>query len=572
MPSPVRRWDWPADVEAGYEPARVHELARRTAEAIDLLGHVRSEDPAAAEAIRTVRLTRSNLEDHWMPALRDIERSDAMVRWRSNRLGSAGLRPLSTLVRSRAGQLVSGTPTVGAMSAERRDALIAELDWLERRALSGVDGSGAPSDDELAALGRRLAAWIRRDDTFADQLVELSVSNMLIARLLGHARFPSSFAAAVVRRMAAPNGPDTGVDHDRYAASLSIALSSLADDPTACLDLLLDEPTAHALASWQALDTAMLADFVVSGLHGAIAVDPARLDDGYGVLRFLTRAANGPLDGGMSAGMAVGVASSLAGYIDTLAPGIRQEGSTPVTVRAVDPPLELGSYDDLVDLFGSLLRVPEAQAALGTVLAAYTFETFERIGGDAARRPDPTYVAQFADLIGDASRTEQVELVMAAAAEEARRRRLGGLVGFGVNATLLVAGAGSVARSVAGQAVRMATSWAARVEPERLADSQIPAHTHDLITVAALAVVATDPSARRAAGLGAVTAAQWSHARRRLRTIEQTVDPRERMTAVGDLDHWIETSVPALAAYLLSIRSMPGMHELTEGRNAVGAD
>jgi hypothetical protein len=362
---------------------------------------------------------------------------------------------------------VSGTPTVGAMSAERRDALIVELDWLERRALSGVDGSGAPSDDELAALGRRLAAWIRRDDTFADQLVELSVSNMLIARLLGHARFPSSFAAAVVRRMAAPNGPDTGVDHDRYAASLSIALSSLADDPTACLDLLLDEPTAHALASWQALDTAMLADFVVSGLHGAIAVDPARLDDGYGVLRFLTRAANGPLDGGMSAGMAVGVASSLAGYIDTLAPGIRQEGSTPVTVRAVDPPLELGSYDDLVDLFGSLLRVPEAQAALGTVLAAYTFETFERIGGDAARRPDPTYVAQFADLIGDASRTEQVELVMAAAAEEARRRRLGGLVGFGVNATLLLTGAGSVARSVAGQAVRMATSWAARVEPER---------------------------------------------------------------------------------------------------------
>jgi hypothetical protein len=559
-------------VEAGYEPARLHQLVRRTLEAIDQLDHVRSGDPAAADAIRVVRLARSNLEDHWMRALREIERSDAMVRWRSIRLGSAGLRSLTGRVTPLPDHLASGTSATVAMSAQHRGALLAELDWLERRASIGDVAGSAPTDDELAALGRRVAAWVRRDAIFADRLVELSVSNMLVAGLLGAARFPSSFAAAVVRRMAAPNGPDSGVDHDRYATSLSIALSSLADDPTACLDLLLDEPTAYALASWRALDTAMLADFVVSGLYGAVVVDPQRLDDGYDVLQFLTRAANGPLDGGMSAGMALGVSTSLAGYVETLAPGVRQEGSTPVIVRAVDPPLDLGTYDDLVDLFGSLLRVPEAQAALGTVLAAYTFETFERIGGDAVSRPDATYVAQFADLIGDASRTEQVELVMAAAAEEARRRRLGGLVGFGVNATLLVAGAGSVARSVAGQAVRMATSWAARVEPERLADSQIPAHTHDLITVAAVAVVASDPSARRAAGLGGVTSAQWSQVRQRLGTIEQHHDPRERMTAVGDLDHWIETSVPALAAYLLDIRSMPGMHELTEGRNAVGAD
>jgi hypothetical protein len=90
--------------------------------------------------------------------------------------------------------------------------------------------------------------------------------------------------------------------------------------------------------------------------------------------------------------------------------------------------------------------------------------------------------------------------------------------------------------------------------------------------VAAIAVVASDPSARRAAGLGGVSAAQWSEVRRRLRAIEQHDVPRERMAAVGELDYWMETSVPALAAYLLHIRSMPGMHELTEGRNAVGAD
>ncbi len=555
-------------MEAGYEPARLHQLVRRTAEAIDQLADVVSADPAAEEAMRAVRLTRHNLEDHWMPALRDIERSDAMVRWRANRLGQIGVRSPAPFSRSLPDHLTSDP----ASMSEEDGALLGALDLLERRALSDDLGRSTPTDVELVPLARRLASRVRRDDTFADELVELSVSNMQIARLLGEARFPSWFASAVVRRMAAPNGPDTGVDRDRYAASLSIALSSLARDPTACLDLLLDEPTAHALASWHALDTAMLADFVVSGLHGAVAVDPERLDDGYRVLRFLTRAANGPLDGGMSSGMALGLSTSLAGYIDTLAPSVRQEGTTPVVVRAVDPPIELGTYDDLVDLFGSLLRVPEAQAALGTVLAAYTFETFERVGADAASRPDATYVAQFADLVGDASRAEQVELVMAAAAEEARRRRLGGLVGFGVSAALLAGGASAVARSVASQAVRMATSWAARVEPDRLTDSQIPAHTYDLITVAAVTVVASDPAVRRVAGLGGVTPAEWSQVRRRLHAIEQHDVPGERMSAVGDLDHWIETGVPALAAYLLEIRSMPGMHELTEGRNAVRTD
>jgi hypothetical protein len=555
-------------VDAGYEPVRVRHLARRTVEAIDELTRITSTDPAAAEAIRTARLTRRNLEDQWMPALREIERSDAMRHWNRSRLGGLlGHRSLVALGDSLPGHLRPGAQPASTTSA---DDLLAELDWLERQATTEDDT--APTHAAFAAFARRVALGVRADDAFADRLVELSVSNMTVARLFGSASFPSAFAAAVVRRMAVPNGPDTGVDPDRYAASLSTAVAGLSADPAACLDLLLDEPTAFALASWRALDTASLADLVVSGLYDAVAADPERLDDGYAVLQFLTRAANGPLDGGMSAGMALGVATSLAGYIDTLAPALRQEGSTPVTVRAGGPPIELGDYDDVVDLFGSVLRVPEAQAALGTVLAGYTFETFERVSGFAVERPEVTYVAQFADLVGDATRTEQAELVMAAAAQEARRRQLGGLIGFGVNAGLLASGVGSVARSIAGQAVRMATNWTAPVDTDRLPDSRIPAHTYDLITVAAVAVLASDPAARRSAGVAAVTRAQWSELARRVERIDRQDDPRERMSAVGDLDHWIETSVPALATYLLEIRSMPGMHELTEGRNAVATD
>jgi hypothetical protein len=566
-------------MDAGYVPSRVHQLSRRTLEAIDALGAMTSSDPAAADALRTVRLTRRNLEDHWMPALRDIERSDTMVRWRASRLSTFGLRPLSAFADSLPDHLRPRSTLAVPISAKRRDQLLRRLDVLERKMLigesegrAGIDPAGTPTDDTLDDFARQLAFWVRRDDQFANELVELSVSNLLVGRLLGEARFPVSFAADVARRMAAPNGPDNGVDHDRYALSLSTVLASMTDDPAACLDLLLDLPTAHALASWKPLDAAMLADFVVCGLHVAVDADHDRLADGYEVLAFLTRAANGPLDGGMSAGMATGIAASLAGYIDTLAPAIAQEGATPVVIRAVSPPIELGTYDDLVDLFGAVVRQPEAQSALGTTIAAYTFDTFERVGGDATRRPDLTHLADFADLIGDSSRTEQAELVMAAAVDEARRRQLNGLIGFGTNVALLAGGAGSVARSIAGQAVRAATDWRDQGEPERLPDGQIPAHTYDLITVAAVAVAASDPSMRHAAGLDDVTAAHWDEAQRHVDAIEQLDDPHARMVAVGDLDHWISTSVPALAGYLLELRKLPGLSELKEGRTAVGTD
>jgi hypothetical protein len=183
-----------------------------------------------------------------------------------------------------------------------------------------------------------------------------------------------------------------------------------------------------------------------------------------------------------------------------------------------------------------------------------------------------THLADFADLIGDASRTEQAELVMAAAVDEARRRQLSGLIGFGANVTLLLSGAGSVARSIAGQAVRAAANWRSNDEPERLPDGQIPAQTYDLITVAAVAVAASDPSMRPGAGLDDVTTTQWTEASRRIDDLAQLDDPHERMLAVGELDHWISTSVPALATYLLELRKMPGMNELKEGRNAVAAD
>ncbi|MGE5210860.1 MAG: hypothetical protein ACM3MM_06325 [Acidobacteriota bacterium] len=557
-----------AEVEAGYEPDRIHLLSQHARRALDALDALRSNDPVAADAMRAVRLTRRNLEDLWMPALRDIERSEAMVSWQASRLAASPV--LGALDDSRPDHLHPGRH--GTDPIRRRHELIAELDWLERR-LRQRGGAPAVSDaDRIDALADRLAYWVARDDVLAERVVELSVTNMLVGHLLAVAAFPPSFAADVVRRMATPNGPDSGIDPDRYAASLSAALSGVADDPSTCLDLLLDRPTAYALASWTALDATPLSDVVISGLYDAVVADPSRLEDGYHVLRFLTTAANGPLDGGMSAGVALGVASSLAGYVETLAPAIRQEGTTPVVIRAIDPPLEMGTYDDLVDLIGAVLRSPEAQAALGAVLAAYTFACVDRAGGEVATRPDLSNVARFADLLGDAARAERAELLTAAAAEEAQRRRLGGLLGFGADVMLLAGGAPSVVRAIAGRSVALAADGYVRAAPEQPASAQIAAHTYDLVTVAVVTAMATDASMRGPAGLADVSEADWVEARRRITSIGAETDPRARSLAVGALDFWIETSVPALARHLVEIRKLPGMDELTEGRNAVGAD
>jgi hypothetical protein len=552
-------------MEIGYDPGRIHALVQHTRAALDALGRLTSNDPAAADAMRVVRLTRRNLEDHWMAALCDIERSDAMVTWWSSRL--APTRP--TLARSPTGH---PSDTVAARPRRPVDELMAELDRLERRSLLGDDAPGAPSIAEITALATQLAAWVARDHDVAEQLVELSVTNMLVGRLLSAARFPSWFSSAVVQRMAAPNGPDNGVDPDRYAASLSAALAGLADDPSACLDLLLDRPTVYALASWEVLDATALSDMVVSGLYEAVVDDPSRLGDGYQVLQFLTSAANGPLEDGMAAGMAVGVATALAGYVDTLAPAIRQEGDTPVSIRALDPPLELGTYDDLVDLFGALLRVPEAQAALGTVLAAYTFDCFERAGGRVTSLPDVSNMARFADLLADADRAERAELLTAAAAEESRRRRLGNLIGFGADTTLLAGGASSVVRAIAGRAVLAAVGWGERAEPVRRTDANLAAHAYDLVTVAAVSTMAADPAGREVAGLADVPDADWTEIERHLDAIRTADGPHDRMLAVGALDHFVETTVPSLARHLVEIRKLPGLDELTEARDAVGTD
>jgi hypothetical protein len=559
-------------MDTGYDPVRVHVLMRHTLESIDRLDALTSPDPLALDALRAVRLTRANLEDHWMPALREIERSAPMVRWRTSRLGTFGFRALTELGASLPDHLRPGRVAAVHIPAARREELLGRLDWLERTSVNGDAEPGAPSERELADLADDVSFWVQRDDGFAGEIVELSTSNMTVARLLGVGRFPATFSSRVAREMSVPNGPENGVDRDRYAISLGVALDSLVDDPDACLDLLLDQRTAYSLAAWDDLDPAKLAGFVASGLLTAVERDAERLAEGYEVLQFLTAATNGPLDDGMSAGMAIGVASAMPVYLDTLAPALHGEGDALVTVRRVSPEVELGTYDDVLDLVGALVRVPEAAGQLGRSLATYTTDVFERLGGDAPSRKEVGHVVEFADLLRDARRNEQGELLLVAAADEARHRQLGSLVGSAANVMLLAGGVGAAARAAVNLAFDTVAERLAPTTPDEVPPARNVLEPFDLITVAAITAVERDPTARRVAGLGSVTSRQWEEVARRLDDLDRATGPDSRTDAAQRLYEWIDDDVPALSAYLFELHKAPGLHDLHESADDTKPD
>jgi hypothetical protein len=92
----------------GYDPARVEALHQRTREAIAALDGLRSDDPAAADAIRAVARTRDTLERGWIPFIDAIRTSTAMTAWyqalgadplhHAFASGASGPAPLSTWI------------------------------------------------------------------------------------------------------------------------------------------------------------------------------------------------------------------------------------------------------------------------------------------------------------------------------------------------------------------------------------------------------------------------------------------------------------------------------------------
>jgi hypothetical protein len=551
-------------VSVGYDPDRVRALAHRTREAIDATRRLTSDDPAAGEALLALAALRHTLGHHWMPALLDVLRSDALTIWSRRGPASPAVHPAPLRPPDR-------TPVEAATRWSGLDgpALLDAIERLDARSAS----SDPPDDVELDEVAREIGLRLGSDPATVDDVVARAGQLPIVGELIARANAPVTVLVATLATMTQPSGVVAAVDLDRYRGSFEILLAVLADDPGGCLTALGDRRVLDAIAVWHDLDADLVEAVVRGGLHDAVAAEPARLDEGYAVVRDLVRLTSGPLDdGGFHPAMALAVATSMVGYVDTLAPAIRHEGSSRVVVVDHRPDdgrgfgIDLGSYDDLADLFGAVLRDPAAGAALGVVLGGYALQRIDQLGADVARPPGLESVARFTDLLTDAGRSEQLELVAEAAAEESRRRTLAGAVGFGATVALTASGAASITRSLTGRAVSFAADRLTSVAPDRLTDHRFAQRTYDLIVLGALGAVARHPGVRRDAELTSIPAIRWRTIGERVAGIEAETDPAARSAGLVRLERWIATEAPELERYLGEVRSVPGMDELTESR------
>ncbi len=85
-----------------YDPTRIDELlhrAQRVADHLAALGAI--DDPAAFDAVSTVRAVRASIEDEWLPLLTRIASSTAMKEFSATHLGdspASRVRPLHALL------------------------------------------------------------------------------------------------------------------------------------------------------------------------------------------------------------------------------------------------------------------------------------------------------------------------------------------------------------------------------------------------------------------------------------------------------------------------------------------
>jgi hypothetical protein len=560
------------DVETAYDPVRIELLSTRTAQAVDELAAIRCSDPSAADALRAVRLLRTNLEDLWLPLLAQIRTSRAMITWLE-----------STHDRVERGREM----IVDWLEDHRRppnefadlsdDDLVMFITWIGVDALPfGDDGQLDMGDDfwstSFTDFAEVVAERVGRDPEFADRILGLAARNPMVGLAAGFADYPPDYLDALARRMLFRPSFFDGFDVRAGAAAAEMVLTALTDEPVRCLALLHDPESLETLAGWPFLDADVVSSVFATGLYTAVQQDPRRLERGYEVLGSLTALAAHRMSDGFSPGAARGIANSLIGYIDTLAPALGKEdgGKVDVLVLGETPfTVELGTYEEVRDLIGAIGRDARAQTAIGVTLGAYVNSLADGLGVDIARRSGVEHVAQFADLVGDAVTAEQAEMVAAAAAASAQRRVLAGAVGFGVSAAASAAGGGPIVNFAVGQLVGIGADRFAHVDPDTMPNGVIRHTTYDAIVVATVTVGRAHPTM--------IDADQAADDPDELDRVDEYLDRLAELDAAGDTDgyavevshmtQFIERSTPNLDSFVNSITELGAVNELIESHD-----
>lgn len=442
-------------VRIGFDPERVVELSHRTRHSIDSLSGIRSQDAAAGAAMHAVRAATHLLENVWMPLLHEIDASRALVAGPAR--GPDAVRAEWAATERWLTHTVHRDLSDDDLLAEviGLDADVPVVDPRDRG-----DGSGAAAaiDAFLRAhtpLARELAVRVRRDPSFAADLVAAAYDSPLIAMLTGQAHFPTGYRADLLAAVLAHPWWEEGWEMDKHAAAADILIRSVLPEPNVCLDLLGRDGVAETLAGWYPLDQDLVADLVVVGLATAPTRDPGLLPDGYAVLAEFIRLANDSTFDvpGFEPGVAVGLAAAIGAFVPTFAPALENEHA-PVSVKSTGVDglwdMTLSTREELIDMFGAIIRTPDAQATLGALLVTAAHD---------ALGPEPVIdirsVAELAEVIDEAAVNEAQEMALASSIRHTSVVETGSQIGWAATFAAAIAGVGAASRML----LVASTSW-----------------------------------------------------------------------------------------------------------------
>jgi hypothetical protein len=553
----------------GYRPDRIATLDRRTRDAIADLRNLRCTDSAASGAMRTVLLTQRNLEDHWMPLILAIRASEAMTSWNFSVVGQ---------IETVGMQLDQWFSFVDARDQSISFADLSDEELLDQLYVAGhfnlaatgksIDELIASDDpfwsEEFPAYASEVAARVATDPDFASQAAASAGNIPLIGIATHHADFPDSFIVAAV----GPALAGTRWSDPMSTAGANALVEHLLDlGPDGALDALLDPTFSLALLQPSGLSDDAVDTILRGGLYDAVLSESVRFVDGATALQIITGHVNGPLDGGMRPAAAQALAFTMRGYLPHIAPGVKfEDDDSPVRMVDADGQrlLDLGTYPEVSNLLGSIMRDHEAQVLIGAALGFYTDDVITELGGDLLDGTDISAIAHFGDLLRESLSNEKFEMVLAAAAATARREQAGDDIGFGINVAQSYFAVGSATKAITERGIEELTSRLANLDPEQMPNASLRQATYDNITLSIVTMMLTTPSVRRDLGVESVTDEQWDRIAADLDVIDSLQPGADREAAVFDLERTIVDAAPEVDAVLGEVRAKEGFGELTE--------
>jgi hypothetical protein len=399
-------------VIVGYQPERIARLGRLTRSALDGLGELTSDDPAATDAVAAVARMRRTLTSELLSAVAAIEATDPLSRAsRATTLGATigGTSWYRDWLRASI-----QTP----YSSMSDDELLSEFEQREAHVPHDSDFGPDMADrfwDGFEHLAIELSVRVSADERFADRVVARAADSFLIPFATRYARFDPDVVGRMLVEVSTSRSAVVDALSNYQAAGADALLDVLSRHPHESL-AVLDLGVLEELIEWRALDGRTLGAF----LEAAMAVpftDRTRLHDAFAVLQDFVALANRRLhETGFPEAVSPTIAQILVQYLPFFITSL--DGYSDVHLKGFDfrdAGMQLGTFPEVLDLFGAVMRDP---ASLDIVLASIPGVAIIGAGDNGPLGITPDDVADYVDTIGKAAVNEQLEEQLEASRSE----------------------------------------------------------------------------------------------------------------------------------------------------------